>query len=147
MISVYLFGPARAQGYQFKDFQSTVLRICDEHQRERRACAFAFILHDSTQPEVSRALQDREYWTSLNAISGHDLTVFAVHVMHLRDAGQLDIEEYASKASQIGARTRTVLQVTFGLEDVTFPALLFFQVEDGAVLGTRLVSLRAKTMD
>jgi len=104
-------------------------------------------LHDSTQPEVSKVLQDPEYWTALNSISGRDLTVFAVHAMLLRDAYSLDFDEYVSRASQVGRKTRTVLASTFGLEEVTFPALLFFQVENDAVLGTRLVSLKARTKE
>jgi hypothetical protein len=147
MISVYLFGDGGPQGYRFREFETGVLSICEQHQLEHRASAFAFILHDSTHPEVNRVLQDRDYWASLNTIAGHDLTVFSLHASHLRDALDIDNVEYSHRASQIGRRARTVLQVTFGLEEVRFPALLFFQVQDTAVLGTRLVTLRAITTD
>lgn len=53
-----------------------IINICNNHKEEKRALAFAFIIHNYTSPQLNKVLADRDYWHSIDKISGHLLTVF-----------------------------------------------------------------------
>src|SRR5580704_1457649 len=77
MYNVYLNSESLPQ--DFKSFESKMLEICNEHRKEDRALAFAFILYDFENPHLRKILEDRYYWEALNIISGKYLTVFSIH--------------------------------------------------------------------
>ncbi len=147
MIPVFIHDVQGSRGLSFKDFESSVLQICEEHQQSGRACAFAFLLHDARTPDLGKVLADPAYWASLDAISGSALTVFSIFNGALRrDEGFLP-EDHATHLAQIRRSTEHVLDAYFGQVARNFPSLLFFQVREGAVIGSRLVVLRARGVE
>lgn len=65
--------------FSLKSFSERMVDICNKHRKENRAMAFAFILYDLQNPQVSKILNDREYWLALNDISGKYLTIFSLN--------------------------------------------------------------------
>ena len=50
-------------------FSQSIIDICEQHRKEKRALAFAFILYDFENPQIFKILDDRNYWNALNTIS------------------------------------------------------------------------------
>jgi len=144
MIPVFLHEATGSRGYLFDEFEAKVIQICEEHQRSRRACAFGFVLHDAQSPHIDKVLNDRQYWTALDSISGNALTVFSVFAGALRRDDEFPPEVHSNNMRKIAARSRRTIETHFGLERLHFPAILFFQVNEGDVLASRLVKLRAR---
>lgn len=144
MIPVFLHEAVGTRGCTFAEFEERVLQICEQHQREQRACAFAFIINDARSPHLEQVLRDSAYWTALDAISGKALTVFSVFAGTLRREDAFAPEDHAADMRRIEQGTRRVLDSHFGLTELTFPSVLFFQVDDGKVSASRLVKLKAR---
>ena len=147
MIPVFLFDQKGPHGYNIKNFEERVIDICEEHQNEKRACAFAFILHDAESPQYSKVLKDQDYWDSLNSISGKALTVFSVFSGLLRRDEGNSFANTITSAKSHREQQRRIIQTYFGVDDIAFPALLFFQVSNGMVSGMTLISLKARDME
>jgi hypothetical protein len=143
VIPIFLYGRDGARGLMFAEFYRRVLDICEEHRGAGRASAFAFILHDSRSPEVSKVLADVAYWRALDAIAGHALSVFAIHSMVLNGRGPYESPEERNA----GGGARLVLARHFDLPEIRFPALLFFQVDGGQVSASLFVELRQPTVE
>jgi hypothetical protein len=77
MQAIYLNEKSGGSGDSVEQFQKEFLLICNEHQNDGRALAFAFILYDFEHPQIAKILRDEDYWGALNAISGSYLTVFS----------------------------------------------------------------------
>lgn len=147
MIPVFIHDVQGTRGLAFRDFESRVVQICEEHQQSGRACAFAFLLHDARSPELGKVLADPAYWASLDAISGNALTVFSIFNGALRRDEGFPPEDHATHLAQVRRSTEHVLDAYFGEVARHFPSLLFFQVREGAVTGSRLVVLRARGVE
>lgn len=150
MIPVFESGPTGHKGYSFDDLAKRLATICKEHQTERRARAFAFLLHDASTPEFGKMLGDNDYWRALDQISGSFLSVFTLvspqpGASHEREWHSMVA---VSSPEDTGTRTQLVLRSYFGIEKVvTFPALMLFQLDGRAVVGYALVQLKATTIE
>jgi hypothetical protein len=71
-------GP-RGIGMGYKGFIAKFEAICQEHLRDGRARAFAFVFYDMTNGVVRRALRDAHGFRSLHEMTGKDITLFYLH--------------------------------------------------------------------
>lgn len=147
MIPIFLHDVAGTRGLGFSEFESRVLQICEEHQQARRACAFAFVLQDASTPHVGKVLDDPGYWAALDAISGHALTVFSIFTGTLRLTDDFPPERHAADLGNVRRGTKRVLDLYFDVTEPHFPSVLFFQVRDGSVSGSRLVKLKERRIE
>ena len=106
--------------------------------------AFAFILYDFKNPQISKVLHDPNYWRALNDISGRYLSVFSLHHSPDEQQGEVRTAGWAGP----GNATRILLLKHFGITPpVPMPSLLFFQVSNEKVTGTYLVKLHATRIE
>jgi hypothetical protein len=140
MISIYLSGKNRREGHTFDSFTEKFLSICNSHHKEQNALAFAFILYDFLSPQINKVLNDPDYWEALNSLSGKYLTVFSFHQpSHIRQNRRyektfLDVNAFIEKA--------------FGsTQEAGKPSLLFFQVNNGEVVGSCAVKIESEKIE
>lgn len=60
----------------FKDF---LIQTCRQHKSESRALAFAFIVYDFDNHTITNILEKKNYWNTLDKISGKTLSVFYIN--------------------------------------------------------------------
>ena len=134
------------EGHNFSSFNDEMIKICNLHRKEKRALAFAFILYDFENPHLSKVLNDREYWLSLNAISGKYITVFSLNYKEPKKAIQSKRQQSnsfvgfefltdISTSFNPSQGTNELISKYFGDDiEVKYPAVLFFQVDDESVV-------------
>ena len=145
MYPIQLRVPGSSRGIDPNDLVSVILDLCEQHRREHRALAFAFIFYDQTHAQVVRVLEEPHFYDAFHAISGKSITVFFVDSRQQAEPGSHrhdpDIE--------LRRESLQTIQETFGVEwDSSKPAILFFQVDpiEKSYQG-RLVSFRDEGYD
>jgi hypothetical protein len=146
MIPIYLHGREGHRGYMFSDFSQNLMKICEEHQADNRACAFALIVYDMRKPWVNRVLDDPEFFIALDRVSGDTLSVFSIFDGLLR-GHQWNHDEALRTADDIETRSQEMLDRYFGLSALRSPAVLFFQVLESKVDRYVSFELSAKSKD
>ena len=61
------------------NFRNYLLNICKEHKNQHRALAFAFLVYDFDDYTIQQIIDNQHYWTTLDKISGHSLSVFYIN--------------------------------------------------------------------
>jgi hypothetical protein len=118
MIPIYEQGKGQGIGYGFNNFLTRFVTICEEHQRNQRARAFAFILYDFENTAIKKVLKLQGGFARLDRLSGHDLSVFYLH------GGSRDICQTFNE----------IFMGSFGLSQThQLPLVLFFNMRDGDV--------------
>src|SRR5687768_10872438 len=69
---------SKNQHFDLQTFKHTILKVCADHKKKKRALAFALIIHRTTEPQIKKLLADKDYWDALDEISGRFLTVFYI---------------------------------------------------------------------
>jgi len=124
------------KGLSFNTFKEKMIEICNTHRERNKALAFAFILYDFENPQISKVLKDTDYWIALNKISGEYLSVFSINYK-LKDQGMDKIAHLSSFSfnDNPSDATNSLIEDYFGEDiEVNYPAILFFQVNEAAVL-------------
>ncbi|MBI5893418.1 MAG: hypothetical protein HZB79_07190 [Deltaproteobacteria bacterium] len=141
------------EGHSFNSFSDKFIQICKEHKDQGRALAFAFIFYDFENAQISKVLQDTDYWLSLNAISGKYLTVFSLHrkpkvKYKRRRKVKTDNHVFYNMVSILGnfnnpsESSNTLIEKYFGKDiQIKYPAVMFFQVHNDKVIGYTLIEL------
>src|SRR5690606_4642301 len=121
------------------------------HQNEDRALAFAFILYDFENPQISKILDDRHYWLSLNGISGRYLTVFSFHYKpkirkkkhpFSNSENRFDyLKDIANTPDPSSDNNQLIAKYFGNLSNLKYPSVLFFQVHNGSVIDSELIQL------
>src|SRR5258708_2496891 len=126
-----------------------MLEICNEHRAQARALAFAFILYDFENPQVSKILNDREYWLALNKISGKYLTVFSLNYQEPRShSSATRFLTAVPTTTNPSEGTNALIQKYFGEDvQVKYPTILFFQVNSERVVDSLLVELAEEEIE
>lgn len=117
MYTIFLDGKgngARATGLGYSQFVETFDTICQEHVREKRARAFAFIFYDMNHGPVRSALKSARGFEILNTETGKDVTLFYLH------AGATELH-----ANTFNLRFMRALGVA---EQIALPCIVFFRV-------------------
>lgn len=106
-------------GLGFDDFKVRFREICEQHIREGRAKAFAFVFCDFSAGVTASVLHDGRAFGELNDLSGDKMTVFYLH-LHAHDA--------------VGKSFNAHFLHTLGVrEQVPPPCVVCFRVQDGEV--------------
>lgn len=144
MIPIYQHDNKGKIGYSFDSFQQQFINICEEHKKQKRALAFAFILYDFTQPQIRKVLNDRDYWRALDKISGKTLTVFSFHSPPWIIEKKSDIDSNEDPETQ----TNLIIEKYFDIDgEISFPSLLFFQVESGEIIDHLFIRVREQEVE
>src|SRR5688500_17082330 len=109
-----VFANSSGQGFGFEEFCENLIQICDHHQHENRALAFALIIDDYESPHVEKILLYKEYWNSLHQISGSKLTVFSI----VRSSINIQVAEHLARPIKMEFKAMT--RVTAG-QDIQMP--------------------------
>jgi len=113
LFTVFLQGADRGIGMGYEHFVAEFESICENHVRNGRARAFAFIFYDMTHGPVRNALKSAHGFDILNTTSGKDLTLFYLHSEGL--------DSYAKKFN------RQFLQALGVDRQVSPPCIVFFR--------------------
>jgi len=147
MNAIYL--NSEDHGLNFDSFRRKMVEICNTHREENKALAFAFILYDFENPQISKILRDSDYWLALNKISGDYLTVFSIHYKP-EDEGiekTAALESYSFKDNPATATNKLIADYFGNDIKVIYPAILFFQVNQEMVIDSLLVELKEEKIE
>lgn len=153
MYTVYINSEDRGSSYF--QFEEEFLKICNAHREEDRALMFAFILYDFENPQISKILNDSDYWLSLHSISADYLTVFSLHynpedlkkriqeMMRNKMRGEASKEMFQIESVENPSKdTNKLIRKYFGENvKIDYPSVLFFQVDNENVLDYRFIKL------
>lgn len=153
MYPIYL--NSKLEGYGIDSFVKRMTKICEEHKEKKRAIAFVFLIYDFTNPEIRKVLKDKIYWDALNDISGETLTVFSIdykpkkHKKIIRKHENRGFEYITAIRSfeNPNSASNKIAQTYFEKTEISFPSMLFFQVEKNEVIDSLLIELREKTVE
>ncbi|TKJ34620.1 MAG: hypothetical protein CEE38_17260 [Planctomycetes bacterium B3_Pla] len=148
MFDILLHGSEGWAGLTSDEFMSKLSEICDSHRADEKALAFAIILYDFGDPSIAKVLHDDDYWSALDELSGSYVSVFSFHTKHERlhpaESPGLQQRKPVSRLREANLSARDQLG-----PDRSFkvPAIVFFQVVDSQLAGSRAVELRATTVE
>jgi hypothetical protein len=136
----------------FQDLYTNLIEICKSHKKDDRALAFAFILYDFTNEAIREALQQETKWDALHTLSGKYLTVFSIHskpIRRVRAKSNKPGDGYIHMLTSISSydtpeESEQLLIDKYFDKEVSFPSLLFFQVDDDKVIESILIELKEK---
>lgn len=60
-------------------FREYLINLCKDRHRSKRALSFAFLVYDFEDHTIREILKKEEYWTALDKISGHFLSIFYIN--------------------------------------------------------------------
>jgi hypothetical protein len=149
-------------------FRNYLLDICKQHFNSSRALAFAFIVYDFDDTTVPQIIENEKYWTALDKISGHFLSVFYINTQndyYKRRQMEIYKEELAQqKRTAKGGYFQMMRQITlkdtpldksidflkneFNLEgSIQTPFVLFFQIDGEDILDCFVVMLKQEKLE
>lgn len=67
------------QLFDKESFSDFLIETCRQHKLEGRALAFAFIVYDFDNHTITDILDKKNYWNTLDKISGRKLSVFYIN--------------------------------------------------------------------
>jgi hypothetical protein len=153
MFTVFL--NSEDEGHNLESFEDKMTEICDKHKRDKRALAFAFIVYDFNNPNLWKVLNDNEYWMALNDISGKYLTVFSLNYkeeqkQQNQSNSHFDGMQYMTSintSEHLSSATNKLIKKYFGNVDITFPSVLFFQVNENEITDSLIIQLEEETVE
>ena len=152
MFTVYL--NSEDEGHSIESFEEKMIHICEEHKKKKRALAFAFIIYDFTNANLCKVIDDRQYWLALNQISGENLTVFSLNYQPKENPYRGNKPprgfEYLTSIETSGNLTtdsKRIADKYFEGTNITFPSLLFFQVNENSITDSLLIKLKQKNIE
>lgn len=152
-------------GQNIKDH---ILKISAQHRAENRALAFAFLFYDFGDYTINKILKDTDYWSSLDKISGHFLSIFYLNTQdEYYKRRNLEIyldnerrQRMATKSEYMSYLVPVELEPTpleKGIENlrstlsidknIKQPFILFFQTADDDILDYYIVELKQEQLE
>ncbi len=143
------------EGGNSKSLENYILEVCNQHKEENRALAFAFIISDLDDPQITKILRDNDYLQALHKISGNFLTIFYLN------------DNYVNKTIQ-KAEVSNIMYIEFGVqridapnnyspkylaknllnkENLPSPSILFFQVKDNNIIDYTFAQIRKEKIE
>jgi len=155
MVPLKILSDGTIRDLSQKAFAQSIIDMCQKHRNDGRALAFAFILYDFTNPEISKVLNDREYSSALHTISGHYLSIYYIHSREETFGEDLDavsgVENralYPIKADNSPDMMLPVLKRYLKTdEEVKNPSILFFQVDADMISDYFLIKLSEERVE
>lgn len=131
------------------EFKSNFIEICKSHHLNKKALVFAFLLYDFTNPEISKILNDSDYWKALDYLSGKYLSIFYIHndnkyLMDEREDAGVIYNMISLKGNKSPhTDSKIILNKYFGInQKLELPTILFFQVNNEYVSKYYFVELK-----
>jgi hypothetical protein len=117
----------------YRDFVAAFEKICQEHLREGRARAFAFVFYDMTNGVVRRALSQAHGFRLLHEKTGKDITLFYLH----------------DRAVEAHWRSfNKTFMASLGVEEQAVPpCMVFFRVHGEQIEDVSIYTIDEKTQD
>lgn len=157
------------QKFDYKSFKEYLVCICKEHRYAGRALAFAFIVYDFEDYTITEILQKKNYWTSLDKISGKTLSIFYINSndsyynkrqeeIYQEELKQFDRSIKRGEMSYMVPVARGVTPVDNAIgiikeglgieENIKTPFVLFFQVgKEDNISDSLLVNLKRDKLE
>jgi len=134
----------------FKEFESNFIAICESHYKDDRALCFAFILYRDRDANIVRILTDRPCWDALHEISGKYLTVFSF-IKSVEEQQRFAPTAFMTSVdvnTKPSVASNHILERYFSLPDeITYPAILFFQVSKDEIIQEFVVPLKEEEFE
>ncbi|MFH2066495.1 MAG: hypothetical protein ABIK15_14950 [Pseudomonadota bacterium] len=148
-------------------FQKYLLQLCATHQKEGKALSFAFIIYDFADYTINKILKDRDYWSTLDIISGNYLSIFYINSQnsYFKDR-QTEIQEERNKNNESDGdmhlrllrpiefqakspnEISSFVQKEFGInESIKTPFIIFFQTKGIDIIDYFGIELKAEKVD
>nr|BDT27044.1 hypothetical protein BHI3_05100 [Bacteriovorax sp. HI3] len=138
--------------YSAEDLQKYILETCENHKRDGRAVAFAFIVFNFSSPAIGKVLRDIDYWNALNEISGKYLTVF--YLNYIEDKHENNTQGHIGLMSSIDIKesfrhtqNESVSKILNLEKNPKTPFVLFFQADGKIISDSFIVSLKADKVE
>lgn len=149
-----IYQNTRGEEHSFDSFEKRMIQICNEHRKNNRALAFAFILYDFQNPHIWKILNDGGYWLALHHISGKYITVFSLHYKEPGHTKRMNDFDGFNMLTSIPTNfnpsrgTNKLVSKYFGDDiNINYPAILFFQVDDNKIIDSLLIDLREEQIE
>ncbi|SEW34327.1 hypothetical protein SAMN05428988_4109 [Chitinophaga sp. YR573] len=126
MIPIFEQGQGEGIGHSFDTFLTRFIAICEEHLKNGRAKAFAFILYDFHDSAIKQVLRSQGGFARLDRLAGHDLSVFYLHSDNKR---------------QLNAFNDIFLHMFDILPAQNLPFVLFFKLVDRDAVDVEIAEL------
>lgn len=78
MVPIFSRKDGSFDGQSIKDH---IIELSAQHRVEGRVLAFAFLVYDSGDHTMNKIIEDEDYWSSLDKISGHFLSIFYLNTI------------------------------------------------------------------
>nr|WP_295707008.1 hypothetical protein [uncultured Lacinutrix sp.] len=129
--------PNQTEGDSSK-IEEYIFDTCQKHKNEKRALAFAFIISDLDDPQITKILRDEDYVNALHKISGHYLTIFYLNdnyvdkrISKAINSNQIRLELGVQKIDAPSTLTpKFIAKNLINRENLPSPSILFFQVNE-----------------
>jgi len=149
MVPIKILKDGRIHELSTDAFGQSIIDVCEKHRKENRALAFAFIIYNFENPQISKILNDKNYWNAINTISGKYLSIYYIHsyentfgedLLTISDYEQRGLYPIESKNSldTVLPMLKRYLELD---EDVKNPSILFFQVEGNLISDYFIIKL------
>lgn len=129
-----------------------ITTICKKHHDDKRAYAFAFILFDFLNPEISKVLEDFKYWKALDELSGKYISVF--HINTREEVFAEDIMRFDGRVTKSlfnsGFSPSQLAKLKLFMnpeENIKLPCILFFQSDGQLINDYFVVPLKEETIE
>ncbi|MBU1417367.1 MAG: hypothetical protein KKI15_02660 [Proteobacteria bacterium] len=137
---------------EFKDY---LLNTCINHKASGRALAFAFIVYDLNNPQISKVLKDQDYWDALNNLSGKYLSVFYFDKPKTRRRNyspcrNSNMFEYMTSCGTVSTpqTVNEFIRKTFNVQNsLREPFVIFFQTEEDTIIQSFIVELQKEKIE
>jgi len=147
MYPIYIEKVRSGEGITVANFVTKFKEICSTHHREGRASSFAFIIHDFTNPEITKVLDDKNYFNALDEISGSNLTIFYLHLTSEKNK-KIEFLGKERFVRDLTSEVNNFLVEEFELDrEISTPAILFFQIKDKQIIDFFFCSLTERTIE
>lgn len=149
-------------------FKNYLLNICKKHKQQQRALAFAFLVYDFEDNTIQQIIENKKYWSALDKISGHSLSVFYINsqdTYYTRRQREIYNEEIETQRRSVAKgymqmmRPITLkatpldesvcfLKKEFKLEEnLRHPFVLFFQTDGEEIFDSFVVALKSEKLE
>lgn len=142
-------------GRHSEHLEQYILNICAQHKKEKRALAFAFIVSDLDDPQITKILRDDDYLNALHKVSGKFLTVFYLNDNYVKKtiekASVSKIMRIELGVQKINATKdfspKYLAQNLLNKDNLPSPSILFFQVENNLITDYTFAQLRESKIE
>ncbi len=126
MVPIFEQGYGQGIGHSLGSFLKRFIETCEEHLKNNRASAFAFILYNFHDEHIRDILKNQGGFTQLDRLSGNDISIFYLH----------------SDDKELLKNFNAIFLHAFEIEnEFSLPFVLFFNIENREVTNVEIIEL------